>query len=85
LLRKHGRTWREGLSYDARVRWASTIVVAACAQGENDYRAGPGGDRIEAANGVREEVRCGPGRDRATVDASDNVTACERRIVRAAR
>jgi Ca2+-binding RTX toxin-like protein len=46
--------------------------------GRNEYHGGPGDDRIEAANGVAERVRCGSGRDRARIDASDRTTGCER-------
>jgi hypothetical protein len=45
--------------------------------GVNAYDAGPGADRVEARNGVRETVRCGSGRDTATVDRIDRVLGCE--------
>jgi hypothetical protein len=45
--------------------------------GRNSYSGGPGGDRIRAANGVREVVDCGAGGDRATVDRRDRVRGCE--------
>jgi hypothetical protein len=38
---------------------------------------GPGSDTIYAADGERDVVDCGPGRDRAIVDAVDKVTNCE--------
>jgi Ca2+-binding RTX toxin-like protein len=53
--------------------------------GANEYRAGAGDDRIEAANGVAEDVHCGRGRDRATTDATDRTSGCERLVVRVAR
>jgi Ca2+-binding RTX toxin-like protein len=38
---------------------------------------GPGSDTIYAADGERDIVDCGPGRDRAVVDSVDKVTNCE--------
>lgn len=43
----------------------------------NAYDAGPGRDFVNARNGKRELVRCGPGRDRARVDRRDRVRSCE--------
>jgi parallel beta-helix repeat protein len=43
---------------------------------------GKGPDRIRAVNGRRDIVKCGHGRDRATVERSDRVRGCERVIVR---
>jgi hypothetical protein len=40
--------------------------------------SGRGDDRVRARNHERELIRCGPGRDRATVDRSDRVRGCER-------
>jgi len=45
--------------------------------GANAYDAGPGNDRVNARNGRRETVRCGPGDDRARVDRSDRARGCE--------
>lgn len=45
--------------------------------GANGYHAGAGDDRVESANGVAEDVHCGRGRDRASVDATDTTHACE--------
>jgi hypothetical protein len=39
---------------------------------------GAGADLLNAIDGERDLVRCGPGRDRARVDAVDSVTRCER-------
>ena len=49
--------------------------------GRNTYLAGPGNDVVDAANGVRETLNCGPGRDRAVADRRDVARQCER-IVR---
>jgi dienelactone hydrolase len=40
-------------------------------------KGGRGRDRIDAKDGNRDVVRCGPGRDRATVDRKDRVRGCE--------
>jgi hypothetical protein len=50
--------------------------------GRNSYLAGPGNDVVEAANGVRETVNCGSGRDRAVADRRDLVRQCERVVRR---
>jgi hypothetical protein len=41
-------------------------------------RGGDGDDRLYSDNGEADEVRCGPGRDRAVVDSEDAVSGCER-------
>ena len=46
--------------------------------GRNRYSAGPGRDVVNARNGRRELVDCGPGRDRATLDRTDRPRRCER-------
>lgn len=46
--------------------------------GRNRLSGGPGRDRIAAVNGVRDVVRCGPGRDRASLDKEDRSFGCER-------
>ena len=46
--------------------------------GRNRLRGGRGNDRLSAANGKRDLVNCGAGRDRARVDAFDLVRGCER-------
>ena len=51
-------------------------------QGFNAYDAGRGNDFVNARNGVRELVRCGPGRDRARADRRDRIRSCERIIQR---
>jgi hypothetical protein len=45
--------------------------------GRNRYEGGLGADSINAANGVRELVDCGFGRDRVTADPRDRLTGCE--------
>jgi hypothetical protein len=47
-------------------------------RGKDVYRAGPGNDTVRAADGVKETVDCGKGKnDRATVDKADDVSGCE--------
>lgn len=47
--------------------------------GADTLLGGPGDDRINAADGERDLVDCGPGRhDRATVDKRDKVKRCEK-------
>jgi hemolysin type calcium-binding protein len=47
-------------------------------KGVNRYDAGSGNEIVKAANGRRELVSCGEGRDRARVDRHDRVAACEK-------
>lgn len=54
---------------------ADTLLGGA---GVNAYDAGGGNDTVNAVNGTAERVRCGPGRDVATVDRRDRVDGCER-------
>ena len=46
--------------------------------GHNRFDGGSGNDTIKSANGVREMVDCGFGRDRVTADPRDVVSGCER-------
>ena len=46
-------------------------------KGSDLLRSGRGWDLIGARDGERDRVRCGKGRDRATVDRSDSVKGCE--------
>ena len=45
--------------------------------GQDRLKAGRGSDLIRARDGERDRVRCGKGRDRASVDRSDSVKGCE--------
>jgi uncharacterized delta-60 repeat protein len=45
--------------------------------GRNSYRAGAGPDSVNALNGRRERVTCGPGRDRVRADRGDQLFGCE--------
>ena len=46
--------------------------------GRNRYSAGAGNDKVSAANGKRDRVDCGAGRDSARVDRADRVKGCEK-------
>jgi hypothetical protein len=46
--------------------------------GKDRLDGGSGNDVISARDGRRDVVRCGPGRDSATVDRTDDVRGCER-------
>jgi Ca2+-binding RTX toxin-like protein len=50
--------------------------------GRDRARAGPGADLIRAAGGRKDNVACGPGRDKAIVDRRDDVRGCERIVLR---
>ena len=54
---------------------ADTLVGGS---GVNRYDAGSGNDYVQSANGRRETVRCGSGRDRARADRRDRLRSCER-------
>jgi len=45
--------------------------------GADHVYGGPGSDTIYAADGERDVIDCGPGRDRAVVDAVDKTVNCE--------
>jgi len=45
--------------------------------GKDKMYGGTGNDQLEARDGQRDIVDCGPGNDTATVDAVDQVTGCE--------
>jgi hypothetical protein len=62
---------------DAPTAYAFGLLAA----GSNRVSGGPGGDVVDVANARRDIVRCGPGRDRVTMDRGDQLTGCERRRV----
>jgi Ca2+-binding RTX toxin-like protein len=49
-------------------------------KGVNAFDAGSGADFVDARNGRREPVRCGPGFDLVRVDRRDRLRGCERRL-----
>ena len=46
--------------------------------GQNNVSGGRGNDRVNAANGVRDRIDCGRGRDMVTADRADRLRGCER-------
>ena len=60
------------VGYEYRAGWTPD-------PGGNMLEAGPGVDIIDVANGHRDTVRCGPGRDSVRADRVDVLKACEHR------
>jgi RTX calcium-binding nonapeptide repeat (4 copies) len=60
------------VGYEYRAGWTPDL-------GRNELEAGPGVDIIDVANGHRDTVRCGPGRDSVRADRVDVLKACEHR------
>ena len=58
---------------------AGSYAAAALATKRNRLVAGPGRDRVDTANGRRDVVHCGSGRDAAVADREDTLAGCERR------
>jgi Ca2+-binding RTX toxin-like protein len=48
-------------------------------KGADRIEGGDGSDTVKSKDGVRENVLCGPGRDGAAADKSDDLKSCERR------
>lgn len=46
--------------------------------GADVLKGGPGSDRIDARDGARDTIRCGPAIDTVLADGSDRVLGCER-------
>lgn len=63
---------------DLLVGGAGSDVLDAGA-GEDRVSAGAGADVVRARDGRHDEITCGAGRDRATLDGRDFATGCERR------
>jgi hypothetical protein len=69
-----------------RVRGGQRKDRVSGGKGNDKLRGGGGRDRVRAADGDRDRVGCGQGRDRATVDPIDRVSAnCERVTVKSTR
>ena len=67
-----------GRSGDDRIdalQGADCLVGGA---GRDRLRAGSGADHVDAADGVRDRVRCGRGHDEVAADAKDRLAGCER-------
>lgn len=79
--RLSGGTGRDRIIGDAgqdRLSGGSGRDSISGGRGRNSYSGGPGNDRIEAANGRRERVNCGSGRDVVRADQGDRLRGCER-------
>lgn len=50
--------------------------------GRDCLLADAGHDKVWTADGARDLVRCGPGRDLAIVDRNDRTRGCERVVTR---
>jgi Ca2+-binding RTX toxin-like protein len=62
---------------DDRIYGGSGNDVITGGIGADRLYGGPGSDTIYAADGERDFVYCGPGKDRAVVDSVDKVANCE--------
>ena len=62
---------------DDRLQGGRGNDVITGGAGADILLGGPGSDTINAADGERDVVDCGPGADRAIVDSFDKVTSCE--------
>jgi hypothetical protein len=60
------------VGYEYRAGWTPD-------PGRNSVEAGGGRDAVDVANGERDVVRCGPGRDSVRADRDDTLKACEHR------
>jgi Ca2+-binding RTX toxin-like protein len=62
---------------DDRIYGGAGNDVITPGAGADHVFAGPGSDTIFAADGERDVIDCGPGRDRAVVDPVDKTINCE--------
>ena len=66
-----------GAGDDALVAGAGDDSVFG-GRGKDRFSAGAGDDRVDAVDGRRELILCGPGDDSATIDRVDRASGCER-------
>jgi len=57
-----------------------SYAEASLAPKRNKLTAGGGRDRVDTANGHRDVVHCGSGRDVAVADREDTLAGCERKL-----
>jgi len=62
---------------DDRIYGGPANDIITGGSGADHLYGGPGSDTIYAADGERDVVDCGPGKDRAVVDAVDATVNCE--------
>ena len=60
---------------------AGTYATVGSASKHNRVTAGAGRDRVDTANGHRDKVHCGSGRDLAVADREDTLAGCEQQAV----
>jgi hypothetical protein len=77
LIGGTGRDELEGGRGDDRLTGGAGRDTLRDEDGVDAFYGGGGGDYVNARDGRRERVRCGPGVDRAVVDAGDRVRGCE--------
>jgi len=77
ILGRGGNDTLLGGAGDDRLVGGAGNDVLIGGPGADVLLGGPGSDTIYAADGERDIVDCGPGRDRAVVDAVDIVKNCE--------
>ncbi len=66
-----------GLGADDRLYGFAGNDLIVGGPGKDKMYGGTGDDRLEARDGQRDVVDCGPGKDTAIVDTIDQVTSCE--------
>jgi hypothetical protein len=77
ILGMGGNDTIPGGAGDDRLDGGAGNDVITGGSGADRLRGGPGSDTIYAADGERDVVDCGAGRDRAVVDPFDTVVNCE--------
>jgi len=69
-----------GLGADDRLYGLAGNDVIVGGPGADKMFGGTGNDRLEARDGTKDLVDCGPGRDTAIVDNIDAITSCEKEV-----
>lgn len=67
-----------GTAVSERIRGLASNEVIRGLGGDDCLDGGADNDTITSRDGLRETIRCGPGRDRITADRSDRLIGCER-------
>jgi Ca2+-binding RTX toxin-like protein len=70
-----------GAGADRIVEAPRSYALGSLFTGSNRLSGGAGADVLDAANGRRDIVRCGSGRDRVSADREDRLIGCERRRI----
>jgi hypothetical protein len=77
ILGNGGNDTLLGGAGDDRINGGAGNDIINGGSGADSLVGGPGSDTIKAADGERDVVDCGRGRDRAVVDSFDKTTDCE--------